>query len=54
MTEEEEAELKSGEAVGRRLLEWEMEGEEWTDAEIGREEVMSKLAWVLGVEEKEE
>ncbi|ORY59033.1 muts domain V-domain-containing protein [Leucosporidium creatinivorum] len=54
LTEEEEAELKEGEVVGRRLLEWEMGDEEWGDEEVGREEVRRKLEWVLGIEDKED
>lgn len=53
LSEKEEAELKSGEAVGRRLLEWEMEDEDWMDEDVSKEQVKRKLASVLGLEELE-
>lgn len=50
LTEEEEAEFKTGEAVGRRLLEWDMGDEEWMDEDVSRAQVRRQLASILGVE----
>lgn len=54
LTAEEQAGLRDGEQVGRRLLEWDTGAEEWMHEEVGRDEVKKKLAWVLGLLEEGE
>ena len=49
LTNDEQKELQAGEQVARRLLEWDMDGDEWMHEEVGAEAVKAKLSWVLGL-----